>query len=60
MLSVISMLITSLASFFGDILPLSIELDENVSISIRGIILFFFIILLAYNLYDIFSKRRTK
>ena len=60
MLGAISMLISKLATFFGSILPLSIQLDENTSISIRGIILFFFIILAAYNVYDIFSKRRSK
>lgn len=60
MLSVIEMLITAFAEFVGDILPLTIELDDNVSISIRGIILFFFLILAAYNLFDIFSKRGNK
>lgn len=60
MLSVISMLINAFAGFLGDILPLSIQLDSDTSISIRGIILFFFILIVAYNLYDIFSKRRNK
>lgn len=60
MLSVISMFFRSLGSFLASILPLSIQLDEDLFISIRGIIIFFFLILLAYNVYDIFSKRRNK
>ena len=62
MLSAIQMMILALAGLISDLLPLEIVLDSenNISISIRGIIIFIFIIVLLYEFIKIFSSRRHK
>lgn len=62
MLSAIQMMILAFAGLISDLLPLEIVLDaeNDISISIRGIVIFIFIIVLLYEFIKIFSSRRHK
>lgn len=60
MLGVISMIFSKIALFIGSILPLTLPLDDNTSISIRGIILFFFIVALAIEVVVMLSNTEVR